>query len=88
MTVTSPPTPSDLYIGTVISDSSNVLPPATYISAWLTGTGGTGTYTLSASGTVMSGDTVTAVTGGVGSTDVGGFGWIAFDTISNVAQGI
>ena len=88
MTVTSPPTPTDLYIATVISDSSNVLPPATYISNWLTGSGGTGTYTLSASGTVPNTETVTAVTGGVGSTDVGGFGWIAFDAISNVAQGI
>jgi hypothetical protein len=36
-------------------------------------------------GTVTAGETVTAVTGGVGSTGVNGFGWIAFD---NVAQGI
>lgn len=88
MTVTSPPTPSDLYVGTVISDSSNVLPPGTFINNWGTGTGGTGTYTLTNTGTVTSGETVTAVTGGVGSTGVNGFGWIAFDTVSNVAQGI
>jgi hypothetical protein len=88
MTVTSPPTPTDLYIGTVISDSGNVLPPATLIDSWRTGTGGTGTYGLSNSGTVTSAETVTAVTGGVGSTGVNGFGWMAFDTIGNVAQGI
>jgi hypothetical protein len=74
--------------GTVISDSSNVLPPATFISNWGTGTGGTGTYTLTNPGTVTAGETVTAVTGGVGSAGVNGFGWIAFDTVSNVAQGI
>jgi len=60
--------------------------PATFISSW--GTGGAGAYNLNNSGTVTGSETVTAVTGGVGSTGVNGFGWIAFDTVSNVAQGI
>jgi len=58
------------------------------ISTWGTGSGGTGTYTLNNPRTVTGAEAVTAVTGGVGSTGVNGFGWIAFDTISNVAQGI
>jgi hypothetical protein len=47
----------------------------------LTGSGGTGTYQVNpAPSSAVSGETMTL-------TGVNGFGWLAFDTATNVAQG-
>lgn len=59
-----------LRVGSVITDSGSLVTAGTYITAFVTGAGGAGTYTVSASqtvtSTVLSGNSInsTAITGG------------------------
>jgi hypothetical protein len=79
-----------LNIGTAISDTAGYIPAGCTIIGFGSGSGGLGTYTVSPEPGTVPSENMKAITAGPstsGGAGVDGFGWLAFDTATNVAQG-